>query len=255
MSRDDDDPSAEEMKVFVWGGINGEEDQSGIDGLDDKSLQVLLKPAQCRPLRDFGEDEGEEQEQESLSFRDVSISAGYSHGAMTVDGRAYIAGCSANGATDPSLDKIEPSGLDYITFFLKKKSNSEWTGRENLESISQWRRLDLQPNTQVVSVSVGFKHTLALDRNGHVYSCGFGEDGALGHGNVEDVWALRRIETKFSDTVIIKSISAGGLHSMALADDGAVYVWGCGKDGRLGLSKGGQVYKDDQIDTYIYMCT
>ena len=122
MSRDDDDPSAEEMKVFVWGGINGEEDQSGIDGLDDKSLQVLLKPAQCRPLRDFGEDEGEEQEQESLSFRDVSISAGYSHGAMTVDGRAYIAGCSANGATDPSLDKIEPSGLDYITFFKKKKA-------------------------------------------------------------------------------------------------------------------------------------
>jgi len=38
----------------------------------------------------------------------------------------------------------------------------------------------------IVQVACGWQHTMALSNQGQVFSWGYGEDGQLGHGNIED---------------------------------------------------------------------
>ena len=34
--------------------------------------------------------------------------------------------------------------------------------------------------------------------------------------------------------IIVKKVVSGGIHSVLLTQDGQLYTWGCGSDGRLG---------------------
>ena len=148
-----DSPRSEEMNIFVWGGGKGDKDQPGIDGADGKNFQALPKPVQCKPLRGLGEnDESEEEEQESLLSSDVSISAGYCHGAMTVDGRAYIAGCGVNGANYLMRDEREGE-RDYSTI------RSKFFDRIELLELDYFQR----SNQSYICVYFGMSRTRGLE--------------------------------------------------------------------------------------------
>jgi alpha-tubulin suppressor-like RCC1 family protein len=85
----------------------------------------------------------------------------------------------------------------------------------------------------VQQVSCGSEHTVALTGQGWVYSWGQGEGGLLGHGD---------INSKTTPTVIqslkelqIASVVCGGLHTIVLTKQGALYSWGRGEGGQLGI--------------------
>ncbi|XP_055999241.1 uncharacterized protein LOC125654012 isoform X3 [Ostrea edulis] len=84
-----------------------------------------------------------------------------------------------------------------------------------------------------VDVVCGQYHTLALTAEGDVYSWGWGVHGQLGHGSVEDVLT----PTKVADLtpLHVSHIQAGHCHSLVLTEQGAVYAFGCGFFGQLGL--------------------
>lgn len=67
-----------------------------------------------------------------------------------------------------------------------------------------------------------------------VYATGYGHGGRLGLGGTETVTSVRLIESL--QHVVIKKVSvhSGGKHAMALSQDGDVYSWGEGDDGKLG---------------------
>jgi alpha-tubulin suppressor-like RCC1 family protein len=102
-----------------------------------------------------------------------------------------------------------------------------WVGTPQV----QW---SVQPGPAVAQVSCGFGHTLLLDRQGGVWACGYAGDGALGVGR-DQPNALAPRYVAALEGVRVTAVSAGGLHSLALGDGGAVYAWGQGQHGRLGL--------------------
>lgn len=92
----------------------------------------------------------------------------------------------------------------------------------------------------VCQVSCGGRSTYFLTQDGSVLACGDGSNGRLGDGS----GSSHRVPTRASfggdvgrgsKPVIIVSISAGWAHAMAISDEGLVYTWGCGINGRLGL--------------------
>lgn len=146
----------------------------------------------------------------------MKVAAGYCHaGFISIDGRLYTCGKGSDGA------------LGHGPFDKQDKLIATL-----VESLS---------DEQIVSVSCSqgehHSHTLMATENGSVYSCGDGYKGKLGLGSADD--GLVTIPTKipqshFEDSPVTV-VSAGGIHSAAIAPDVGVFVWGCGSDGRLGL--------------------
>jgi YD repeat-containing protein len=84
----------------------------------------------------------------------------------------------------------------------------------------------------IVAVAAGRTHSLALDSNGQVWAWGYNAFGQVGDWTTQD----RRTPVKVYETLPaeVKAIAAGGLHSLALTNDGRVYAWGWNKHGQLG---------------------
>ena len=95
------------------------------------------------------------------------------------------------------------------------------------------RRIATLSGTDVVKVAAGVGHSMALTRNGHVYTWGAGGKGQLGHNNTHDQDVPKQVE----NLTDVMDIAAGGRHSMAVKTDGSVYTWGCNEFGQLGLGE------------------
>lgn len=85
----------------------------------------------------------------------------------------------------------------------------------------------------VAKVACGAFHTLALTASGAVFAWGANDFGQLGTGTTSP--AVTPAPVLGLEGVPAADLAAGGWHSLALAPDGGVYVWGRGEYGRLGL--------------------
>lgn len=87
--------------------------------------------------------------------------------------------------------------------------------------------------TQIISVACGAQHSLGITDGGEVYTWGSGEDGRLGHGDMRDRSVPRKVMSLLRERVI--QASCGGAHTAVLTDQGKVFTFGRGRNGRLGL--------------------
>ncbi|EOD11114.1 hypothetical protein EMIHUDRAFT_452497 [Emiliania huxleyi CCMP1516] len=85
---------------------------------------------------------------------------------------------------------------------------------------------------RVSAVAAGACHSLCLVEGGALFSWGSAAGGRHGHGGGTDVVEPRRVEALAHEVVV--AMSAGNLHSLAVAQTGAVYSWGGGLFGALG---------------------
>ena len=86
--------------------------------------------------------------------------------------------------------------------------------------------------TPVAAVSAGYTHSLAVTADGAVFSWGVGSFGALGHGDHQDQLVPKEVAAPRGTPV--KAVAASMFHSLASAEDGAVFSWGHGYNGCLG---------------------
>ena len=89
----------------------------------------------------------------------------------------------------------------------------------------------------ILTISAGCNHSLALCEDGSVWAWGENRGGQLGNGEGgelkgKEVLPVRVKKPKGMGKVV--SISTGGFHSLALCEDGSVWAWGYNKYGQLG---------------------
>lgn len=95
---------------------------------------------------------------------------------------------------------------------------------------------EIPPNFQWVDFSAGGAYSLGLGNDGWCYAWGENTFGQLGDGTT----AVRVRSTPISrgqipEGVRLVQIAAGGMHSLALGDNGRVYAWGRNDFGQLGI--------------------
>lgn len=76
----------------------------------------------------------------------------------------------------------------------------------------------------------GAGHTLLLDKSGHTHGCGWNNKGQV--GLAEATSRFQRLDGLEGRKIV--DVACGWDSSMALADDGKIFVWGSNSHGQLG---------------------
>jgi len=88
----------------------------------------------------------------------------------------------------------------------------------------------------IIAISAGYEHTVALRNDGTVWAWGSNGNGRLGDNTTTD--RLTPVQVRGEGAVgfidNITAISAGNAHTVALRNDGTVWAWGSNVNGRLG---------------------
>ncbi|KAF2882393.1 hypothetical protein ILUMI_23763 [Ignelater luminosus] len=85
----------------------------------------------------------------------------------------------------------------------------------------------------IIAIAGGAGHTLILDTNGHVFSCGWNTKGQLGSSDETLKFEIIDILKEFK----IVQIACGWDFSAAVSECGKLFVWGNNQYTQLGLSK------------------
>jgi alpha-tubulin suppressor-like RCC1 family protein len=97
------------------------------------------------------------------------------------------------------------------------------------------KKIESLEGVRIIGASAGHRHTLLLDENGRLYSCGSGVTGCLGHGDSESHMFPMKIKALDDSNIKIMQFSAGVDMSMAVSAKGDVYSFGKTDGGRIGL--------------------
>jgi alpha-tubulin suppressor-like RCC1 family protein len=186
-----------------------------------------------------------------------SISCGKDHTAiLTTSGEVYMCGYNQHGELGlgenadisigtprkiPDIPKISAvsCGLSYtgilttdgeVYMFGDGHSGRLGDGDILSHNVPNPRRLVVPPARMIFC---GKFHSGVVTRDGDVYMFGRGQDGRLGDGDitVHEQEFPKKITTIPRPAV---AVSAGMRHTAVLTIDGDVYMFGYGKDGRLG---------------------
>lgn len=156
-----------------------------------------------------------------LAAVEPQVAAGYHHSAYLADnGTVWCWGNNAygqlgNGTTTSSTTPVQVR-IDGSTFL-----------------------------TDIVAISTGFYHTVALRSDGSVWTWGYNTYGQLGNNTTtNNSYALRVMKSATAGDWLanVKAISAGGYLSVALLADGKARAWGMNLWGQAGVNHTGNVY-------------
>jgi len=84
----------------------------------------------------------------------------------------------------------------------------------------------------IVTASCGSDFTVFVSENGIALSCG--NNFYTGHGECESELSTPQLIEGLLEVDVV-NVACGSKHVVALCDDGQVFSWGCGVDGKLGL--------------------
>ena len=132
-------------------------------------------------------------------------------------------------------------------------NNNDNTGYDEVQIQRIPKIVYFKQPTKVISVSCGFYHTLALSIEKEVYAWGTSKYGCLGKYLQNNQETPEKIETAHDNEEFknIKQICAGMYMSLALDENGRVFSWGLGNNGRLGHGDENSVEKPKKIEYFI----
>ena len=162
----------------------------------------------------------------------IDVRAGAEHSmALDEDGHVHIWGTvewdHSGGTDEGTLGNGSSAGIgSAVAVYVQ--SGEQNPGDPNL------------PLSNIIAISAGAAHSMALDSGGHVWTWGNNHNGQLGVGEDGDYCAIRPVKvhgggmgTEFLEH--ITAIAAGYGYCLALDEDGIVWSWGFNYDGQLGL--------------------
>ena len=143
-------------------------------------------------------------------------------------------GTAASHGTSTDLATIAQSSMPDMSRLSSRQRRKHGTAAPTKRLVGRL----LSPVSQLAGracrqIAVGEKHMLALDEEGNVWAWGASENGRLGYVQHErEVDATAHKVVGINARVV--SIAAGADFSAAVTEDGGLYTWGCGDDGKLG---------------------
>eukprot|EP00753_Platysulcus_tardus_P017861 PLAT6603.1.p1 GENE.PLAT6603.1~~PLAT6603.1.p1 ORF type:complete len:603 (+),score=216.03 PLAT6603.1:24-1811(+) len=125
--------------------------------------------------------------------------------ATTADGHMFTWGCAAFGQLGhgDTVDRLVPTEVEGLR------------------------------SSDVCDVTAGHMTTLAITRDGRLYSFGSNDVGLLGLGDVEDRLSPQQV-TALSEK-IVTSAALGDVHAAVVTEEKQVFMWGWNGVGQLGL--------------------
>ena len=87
----------------------------------------------------------------------------------------------------------------------------------------------------IIAMSCGREHTIAVTDEGEVYSWGTGAGGRLGNGKERNRFtplAIAGLRGRY-----VNQVSCGEAHSAAISGNGVLFTWGRGEYGQLGYEE------------------
>ncbi|CAM9822951.1 unnamed protein product, partial [Phaeothamnion confervicola] len=161
---------------------------------------------------------------------------------------AFMHGGSAvllEAAKQVERDALQAQGRVFIDGKVRTREGAAFS-RTALATASSRSRLDLfgvrLPAEWVVRhVACGYRHAALLTASGALLTVGLGEAGRLGHGDEEDAPAPRIVRALLDGRRRVVAAACGRQHTMCVAADGAVFGFGWGEGGCLGLGDVGSV--------------
>ena len=135
----------------------------------------------------------------------VAIAAGYQHSlAITTDGVVFAWGDNeygqlGDGTNNRRLTPVEVEGL-----------------------------------SNVAEIRCGFYHSLARKNDGTVWAWGLNNSGQLGDSSLTNRNRPVRVQMPSTLSGPVAAIAAGGLHNLALEQNGELWAWGSNAYGQLG---------------------
>jgi len=88
---------------------------------------------------------------------------------------------------------------------------------------------------QIVMLAAGGHHSVALGAEGKVWTWGWNSHGQLGHNDLQDRLVPTQLEGEALGGAAAVLVAAGEKYSVAVMIAGALWVWGNGHFGQLGL--------------------
>jgi len=88
---------------------------------------------------------------------------------------------------------------------------------------------------QIVMVAAGVSHSVCLGAEGMVWTWGYGNNGQLGHNDQQKRLVPTQLAGEALGGAVAVLVAAGGFHTTVVMIDGALWAWGMGSDGQLGL--------------------
>jgi alpha-tubulin suppressor-like RCC1 family protein len=199
----------------------------------------------------------------------ISVAAGYMH-SLTIgkDGNVYGAGYNDAGQLGlgnadcraiiiyycTSFTKVSSlegknitsvTGGDFHSFAIDNNGNVYGTGSNeagqlgfgNHNDHNTFAKVSSLDGKNIIAISAGEDHSIALDSNGKVYTAGVSSRGQLGLGDTKYYNRFTEVSSLEGKNII--AITAGNSHSLAVDSGGKVYVAGYNEHGQLGLGDSG----------------
>ena len=165
-----------------------------------------------------------------------AICAGSRHSmALDEDGHVYIWG-------NPEWE-YERNYVPYLDHGTLGDGSPQNTSSSTPVMVRAGQQNPADPNAElsnIIDISAGAAHSMALDSDGHVWTWGHNRYGQLGIGEDSTYVAIRPVKvlsgdgnTKYLENIV--DIAAGYGFCLALDTDGIVWSWGVGGVGQLGL--------------------
>jgi alpha-tubulin suppressor-like RCC1 family protein len=192
----------------------------------------------------------------------IQISAGYTHSvALRADGTVWSWGLNDRGQlgvgqifTHPCQCAITPFQTLGISDVVQIDAGKEFTvalkadgtvwawgtntsGQLGNGSTAMGQPFPLQVGANlagfnnIIAVSAGASHAMALKLDGTVWVWGRNSEGQLGNGTTGGNWLLPQQSPLISG---IAQISAGSAHNIAFRNDGKFWAWGSNASGQFG---------------------
>jgi alpha-tubulin suppressor-like RCC1 family protein len=90
-------------------------------------------------------------------------------------------------------------------------------------------------SARIVMAACGAIHSLVVSAEGHVWTFGCGDFGCLGLNDEQDRLVPTLLAAEVFEGSKIVTVAAGGYHNMAVGESGALWAWGKGYSGQMGL--------------------